>query len=538
MHDIRRAAIYARFSTDLQKDRSIDDQIALCREYAAKNRLHVVEQYSDKARSGASLFGRDGLLSLMEAAREGHYQTLIVEALDRLSRDQEDLAGIYKRLSFAGVEIIAVHDGTADAIQIGIRGLVSTLFLTDLKHKIRRGMTGVISDGRHAGGRAYGYRPMAAQPGVLEIVDDEAQTVERIFTEYADGSSARDIAGGLNRDGILPPRGASWNASTILGSAARGSGILRNQLYAGRLIWNRVRMVRDPDTGKRVSRLNDPSQYRTADVPHLALISPKLFEAVQTRLGRRAAASKAGEYVRRPKRLLSGLLRCSHCGGGMSVHDRRGAVTRIKCSRTRESGNCTNTNRYHLERIERAIIEGLKTQLDNPALILEYVRTYREERMRDARQAVKQRGTLERRLASVKGQIERYVTAIGDASLPLDTIKERLGELVIQRDDLTAKLAEAPQAPVIELHPQAVERYRASIETLATRFSRPDQEFDTDAIAAFRDLIDHVVVHDGENGRVEAEVIGRLTAILGHPAGDWGGAMVAEEGLEPPTRGL
>ena len=165
-----RAAIYARFSTELQNEKSTEDQIALCRAYAARNGLNVVAIYEEKARSGASIFGRDGLTTLMEAARQNTFDTVVVEALDRLSRDMADLAGLYKRLSFLGIEIQAVHDGTADAILIGIRGLVGQMQREDGAKKVRRGMAGVIREGRHAGGRAYGYRAVPGRPGELEIV--------------------------------------------------------------------------------------------------------------------------------------------------------------------------------------------------------------------------------------------------------------------------------------------------------------------------------------------------------------------------------
>jgi len=103
-----RAVVYARFSTDLQSERSIEDQVTLCRAYAEKEGYDVVEVFADHAMSGASLIGRDGLLTLMERAKSRAHDVVIVEALDRLSRDMEDLAGIHKRLSFAGVEIRAV----------------------------------------------------------------------------------------------------------------------------------------------------------------------------------------------------------------------------------------------------------------------------------------------------------------------------------------------------------------------------------------------------------------------------------------------
>lgn len=144
---MKRAAIYARYSSDLQTDRSIEDQISLCSDFAAKQGLTIVAGFDDRARSGASIMGRDGVLSMMDAARDGKFDVLVVEALDRLSRDQEDLAGIYKRLTHIGVEIRAVHDGTADIVQIGIRGLVGALYLQDLAHKVRRGMAGVVRDG-------------------------------------------------------------------------------------------------------------------------------------------------------------------------------------------------------------------------------------------------------------------------------------------------------------------------------------------------------------------------------------------------------
>jgi hypothetical protein len=100
-----------------------------------------------------------------------------------------------------GIEIRAVHDGTADAIMVGIRGLIGQMQREDGAKKVRRGMAGVIRDGRHAGGRAYGYRPVPGRPGELEIVDGEAEVVRQIFAAYAGGRTPRAIAGDLNRQG-------------------------------------------------------------------------------------------------------------------------------------------------------------------------------------------------------------------------------------------------------------------------------------------------------------------------------------------------
>ncbi|MEO1603563.1 MAG: recombinase family protein [Pseudomonadota bacterium] len=84
----------------------------------------------------------------------------------------------------------------------------------------------------------------------------EARIVLRIFEDYAAGRSPRAIAHALNAEGIRGPSGKGWGPSTIHGNRQRGTGILNNALYVGRLVWNRLTYVKDPDTGKRLSRLN------------------------------------------------------------------------------------------------------------------------------------------------------------------------------------------------------------------------------------------------------------------------------------------
>src|SRR5579863_7052257 len=76
--EMKPAAIYARFSTELQNEKSTEDQIALCRTYAARHQLNIVATFEDKARSGASVFGRDGLMQLMDAARQNLFSVVIV----------------------------------------------------------------------------------------------------------------------------------------------------------------------------------------------------------------------------------------------------------------------------------------------------------------------------------------------------------------------------------------------------------------------------------------------------------------------------
>jgi site-specific DNA recombinase len=209
--DNGRAALYARYSSELQRDRSIDDQFALSRGYAEREGIPIVAEFSDRARSGASFLDRDGLLDLMQAAKRREFNVLIVESLDRLSRDQEDLAGLYKRLKFFSVEIVTLNEGKVTEVHVGFRGLFGQLFITDLAQKVRRGHKGRVREGKIPGSIPYGYRKVPGRCAHPEIHPEHAEVVRRIFREYAAGITPRDIAAGLNRDGIPGPKGGLWS---------------------------------------------------------------------------------------------------------------------------------------------------------------------------------------------------------------------------------------------------------------------------------------------------------------------------------------
>lgn len=533
-----RAAIYARYSTELQSDRSIEDQVALCRRFVEQRGWQLAADFADRARSGASTFGRDGLTELMTRARAGDFDVVVVEALDRISRDAEDLAGIYKRLSFLGIEIVSVHDGKADHIQVGIRGLMGALFLEDLKHKVRRGMDGVVRDGRHAGGRAYGYRPKLGHPGELEIVEEEASVVRRIFEEFRSGMSPRDIAKGLNADRVPAPRGTSWLASTLNGNAARGHGILVNPIYAGRIIWNRVRMVKDPDTGKRVSRVNDQSQWVTTEAAHLAIVTADLFDAVQQR---KADLSHLPVPRRRKaKHLFSGLLKCGCCGGGLSVKDRDHGRLRLVCTRSREGGACVNRRHFYLDEIERRVAGGLRKRLGSRPAVERYLKTYVDERRRLAGDRTGVLDKIDRRLAAIDADLGRATDMLIRGILDEHKGATRIRELKAEQATLQEERAAAAQAvPDLVVHPAIAETYLASLDNLESALGGPEGPLETEEFAAIRELVDSITVTPDEaSSTPKVEVVGDIARFLAPNGPSSGGKVVAEEGFEPPTRGL
>jgi site-specific DNA recombinase len=544
-HPMKKAVIYARFSTDLQNERSIEDQITLCRDYTSREEMNVVEVYEDRARSGGSVMGRGGLLRLLDQARERSFDVVVVEALDRLSRDMEDLAGIHKRLSFLGIEIRAVHEGVVNTVLVGLRGLVGQLYREDNAHKVRRGLAGRIGQGLNAGGRAYGYAPVAGEKGKRTIVEVEAEIVRRIFDEYVAGRTPREIAHDLNNECILPPRGRSWNASTINGNMQRGTGIIQNELYAGRLVWNKVRMVKDPDTGKRLSRPNPKNDWQTVDMPGLRIVSQELFDTAQSR--KRACGQKHPNQQRRPRHMLSGLLRCGACGAGMSTNgkDNSGRI-RIRCSAATESGSCHDAKTFYLKTVESAVLAGLENEMRHPQVIAEYVRTYHEERKRLSAKANAKRAHLELRFGELNREIDRLVDAIAKGHGDPAVLGPRSSALNEERKQVTLELSVEPAVDdTISLHPAVLARYQEQLVELQDALSKGINAGDSDATEAIRGLVETVTVFRDTSrpGGVMIEIVGRLNALLGEQAypnkvrGVWG-KMVAGEGLEPPTPGL
>jgi DNA invertase Pin-like site-specific DNA recombinase len=200
-----------------------------------------VDCYIDRAQSGGSAF-RPAFQKLMSDLDSLRFEVVIAEAVDRLARKLADIAAFHDRLTFAGVRLFTVSTGEMTAMHIGLLGTMAQLFLSDLREKTWRGMLGRARAGRIPGGRAYGYDVVEPEGGGRKgtrgerrINPTEAAIVRRVFKEFAAGRSPRDIAKRLNKEKITAPDRRFWNDTTIRGQKDRGTGILNNPIYIGRL---------------------------------------------------------------------------------------------------------------------------------------------------------------------------------------------------------------------------------------------------------------------------------------------------------------
>jgi site-specific DNA recombinase len=158
-----RAVNYARYSSELQRDASIENQARKCKARIAQVGWTLIATYTDRAVSGAIRM-RPGYQKLLEDARGGAFDVVVTEALDRLSRDQEDVAGLYKHLSSAGGMMVNLAEGPIGELHVGLKGTMNALFLKDLGQKVRHGLAGRVPARHRRNSRPEPLRrPGAAQ---------------------------------------------------------------------------------------------------------------------------------------------------------------------------------------------------------------------------------------------------------------------------------------------------------------------------------------------------------------------------------------
>jgi DNA invertase Pin-like site-specific DNA recombinase len=521
-----RCVIYARYSSDLQREASIEDQVRICRARAERDGWEITTILTDYAVSGATTL-RPGYQQLMALLRGGGTDIVLAESLDRLSRDQEHLAALYKLASFAGVDIFTVADDKINDMHVGLKGTLGAIFLKDLADKTRRGLEGRVRQGRSGGGLSYGYRVIRGvvgsggemERGLREIDIAQAEVIRRVFEEFAAGSGPKTIAAGLNRDAIAGPRGGHWTAGAIRGQVARDTGMLRNRLYIGELVWNQRRWIKDPASGRRVARDNDAGKVVVRQVPELRIVDDRLWQAVQARLVQQSAKNDRDETSnttrppfweqRRPVHLLSGKVICGTCGKPFMNVGR----DYLACRVAEAHGPCDNRSRVRRPRLEAEILVALEQRLMRPELVAEFVSTFTAEWNSLRAEASAGLGAKRRELDSVERKLAGLIEAIADG-LRASGLQGRLDDLEARRQALQAEIrAIEIGSEMPRLHANLAEVYRDRVTHLREAFEAGGGP---EVLEAARVLIDRVEVHapaePGAEPRIE--LIGHLAAML------------------------
>ncbi len=528
-----RATIYARYSTDKQRESSIEDQAGSCRRLAESQAFDIVSTHSDDGISGSTpVQQRPGGARLLADALADRFDVLIVESLDRLSRDQVEQERIVRRLEHRGILILGVADGYDSRmggrkIMRGVRGLINELYLDDLRHKTHRGQSGQVDRGFVAGGKSFGYRIIKTDSGsTYEIDESQAGWVRFIFDKYASGWSVQRIAADLNKKGVLSPRESTWAVSALYGCPKKGSGILNNELYAGRYIWNRSQWVKDPDSGKR-QRIDRPQEeWKVTMLPELRIVDAETWKIVRERQdGPRVRGGRGSGSPART--LFGGMMRCPLCGGAMIAVNARSYGCNTRKDRGTEICKGINISREHLdnrmlgviadELLSPAALRGLEAQIE---------KVLTERKRSDDCNIVAAKS----RVTELEGEIKRLVDAIASIGIS-DALKARLTAAEAEQKRLQSELDQVATQSEQGQNKEIASRIKRILLNLRNTLDKDTQQ----ARKIISDLFGDIQISKNDDG-IYAEYDNATEKLLIS-----GGAylnLVAGAGFEPTTFGL
>jgi site-specific DNA recombinase len=453
-----RAAYYARFSSEEQlASNSIELQTQSCLAAIRQNGWDLAAEHAflDRASSGTTQTGREGLQRLRDSAHAHAFDVVVVYKYDRLGRNFLQTVHLIQELDRLGIRVLSATEGD-DPLTRNILLSVADNYSRQLSAFSRDGMRQTALAGYSTGGRPpYGYqrhevvdphkRDRQGQPvrkALWNPDERHAPIVRRIFSLYLEGCGFKRIAVALNADGIPGPRGDSWATSAV-------REILHNPTYAGFRAFGRNRKIRLA-TGKRSKQPRPASEWTLVPDAHPAIIPAERWKQVQTALdaaARKAHPSLGATRSARSRYPLVGLVKCGVCHGNFSVDRRHNGAGRIYedyvCGRRKDRGKsvCDNTVRVSRAQLDRRILALVTHRLVDPAIRETLRARIAALRAHTADAARASRPALQKELIRVEGKIKTYLERL--ALLPPEAARmvgEQLEQLGTEKQQLQARL--------------------------------------------------------------------------------------------------
>lgn len=429
---MKRAIAYARFSSDLQREESIDAQLRAIRKYCDENDFVLLATYADKGISGTS-DNRPEFQRMISAATKGDVDAVIVHKLDRFARNRYDSAFYKNILKKNNVKLISVLENLQDSpesviLESVIEGM-NEYYSLNLSREVRKGLQENALECKVTGGPpALGYSvDRATQKYVIN--EYEAEAIRMIFRMYLDGYSYTEIIDALNAKGYRTRRGVPFAKNSLY-------AILRNERYTGVYIY--VKDSTKNSKGKYVRH----GEYEPEAVIRIpggipAIISEEEFRLVQAKMKERQ--HKAAKFSAKQDYLLSGKIYCGECGSpyaGNSRRPRPGHPMYIsyKCTRRNQRDKHCKNPEINRDKLERLVLERLSKVLFNPNVIPQLVKQYNEYIAEKTGSAKERTLALQTELRDVERKITNTVnlmvetgsSAFKNKLLELEQVKEKL----------------------------------------------------------------------------------------------------------------
>lgn len=430
------AFILARYSTDRQNPDSIEVQVNKCTEWCNKNHLPILGVFADMAVSGMK-DTRPQYEMMMQQLRHGMADTVVIYDQSRMFRKMTAWFSLRDELAIMGVTVISVtqpqiggdlRDPT-NFVTEGSMALFNQMHSLITRQKVMEKMRFMASNGQHTGGTPpLGY---CVADGRLEICEEEAEIVRRIFRQYADGMTYREIIAGLNRDGLKTRSGKSFGTNSL-------HDLLKNKKYIGTLIYGKTpRSI----AGTRNTHGTAPENLIEIENSIPSIIEKEIWEKVQKKMEHNKR-SKAGRPATVREYPLKGKVFCGECGAALVHTGSKNSNARYHyyaCGGKQRHGEC-DLSPIKMELLEKKVVDAVKAVLGKPEKTNQLIQIMRNEKEKLQSGCADQLKALIDRRQEISQQLDRATDAIL-SGLSSKTILKKVQDLERERESIDASIS-------------------------------------------------------------------------------------------------
>ena len=432
---IVRAVIYARFSSDNQREESIDAQVRAIRDYAKKNSIIVVGEYIDKAKS-AMTDNRPEFLRMVSDSTKGGFDLVLVHKLDRFTRNRQDSIGYRMELKKHGVSLVSVLEYLDDEspeslILESVLEAMAEYYSKNLAREVNKGMKENALKGLHSGGiPPLGY-DLDPETKMLVINEKEAEAVRLTFKMFNEGCGYSRINEELNLRGYKTKVGRSFSNNSL-------TNVVRNEKYIGIFVFNKL--TSKDHRGKR----NGNSYKDAEDIIKVEGVVPPIITKEEFRVAQNKINSRKhsrGANNAKEVYLLSGKIVCGECLGayaGSRKHAGRNKKLQVtyRCITRKSKHACTNKE-VRREYLEAFVLDALSKHIFDDKLIDRLAESYKKYQESKSSDTITTRDDLKTRISEIATQIDNLVGVIIKSGSAV--LAQKLSEIEVEKIYLEAE---------------------------------------------------------------------------------------------------
>lgn len=433
---MKNVVAYARFSSNNQRDESIDAQLRAIEKYAKDNDYNIIKVYADRAETGTS-DKREEFQQMIQDSKHGIFESVIVHKLDRFARNKYDSVTYKRQLKINGVNVVSVTenlDGSPESVILEsmLEGMAE-YYSKNLAREVMKGLKETAYKAQHCGGiPPLGY-DVEKETKQYVINEREAESVKIIFKRYVEGSGYNKIVKELNSLGYRTKRGKEFGKNSIY-------EIIGNEKYTGVYIFNRA-TCKLPN-GKRNNRIkNDEKDVIRIDGGIPQIISKEMYqEAMKIRDENRRTK---GKFNAVRVYMLTGLIHCTCCNKrfvGNSRHSGRNKTLYVtyKCGNLDKKMTCTNNKEINRDYLELYILNSLEERFFTEEGLSMIISKLEEIKKKDQSKSTVKESEIDNKIAEINVKLERLISIILDGT-SIQTIKDKIKELEKEKADLEAE---------------------------------------------------------------------------------------------------